>query len=139
MQIWASNIDPSTYQSFEISKYRNFETSKLRNIETSKLRNIETSKLRNIENNKGFPLRKAFIIGCFIALALSQLAVRTEHIHNLVDIHLLHVLTSGLQILTRIEVSRMLSQVLADSSSHSQTRVRVGSLKPHAAVPRGYR
>ena len=58
-------------------------------------------------------------------LALSQLAVRTEHIHNLVDVHLLHVLTSGLQILTRIEVSRMLSEVLADSSSHSQTRVRV--------------
>ena len=56
-------------------------------------------------------------------LALSKLAVGTEHIHNLVDVHLLHVLAGGLQILTRIEVSRMLSEVLADGSGHSQTRV----------------
>ena len=49
------------------------------------------------------------------ARLLGELSVRTEHIHNLVDVHLLHVLTSGLQILTRIEVSRMLSEVLADS------------------------
>ena len=41
------------------------------------------------------------------------------------DVHLLHVLTSGLQILTRIEVIGVLSQILADGSSHSQTRVRV--------------
>ena len=41
------------------------------------------------------------------------------------DVHLLHVLTSGLQVLARIEVIGMLSKVLADSSSHSQTAVRV--------------
>ena len=58
-------------------------------------------------------------------LALSELTVRTKHIHDLVDVHLLHVLTSGLQILTRIEVSRMLSQVLTDGSGHGQTRVGV--------------
>ena len=62
---------------------------------------------------------------CGLGLALSQLAIRTEYVHNLVDVHLLHVLTSRLQILTRIEVSRMLSEVLTDSSGHSQTAVRV--------------
>ena len=66
---------------------------------------------------------------CFVYvsvyLALSELTVAAEHIHNLVDVHLLHVLASGLQILTRIEVSRMLGQVLADGSGHGQTRVGV--------------
>ena len=56
---------------------------------------------------------------------LCQFAVRTQYVHNLVDVHLLHVLTSGLQILTRIEVIGMLCQILADSSSHGQTRIRV--------------
>ncbi len=41
------------------------------------------------------------------------------------DVHLLHVLTSGLQILTRIEVVRMLSEILTDGSGHGKTRVRV--------------
>ena len=59
------------------------------------------------------------------ARLLGELAVRTKHIHNLVDVHLLHVLTSWLQVLARIEVIGVLSQVLTDSSSHSQTRVRV--------------
>ena len=49
-------------------------------------------------------------------VGLSELAVRTEHIHNLVDVHLLHVLASGLQILARIEVIGMLSQILTDGS-----------------------
>ena len=56
---------------------------------------------------------------------MCELAIASEHIHNLVDVHLLHVLAGGLQILARIEVSRMLSQVLADGSSHGETRVRV--------------
>ena len=34
------------------------------------------------------------------SLLLSELAVRTEHIHNLVDVHLLHVLARRLEILT---------------------------------------
>ena len=41
------------------------------------------------------------------------------------NVHLLHVLASGLQILTGIKVTGVLCKVLADSSSHSQTRVRV--------------
>ena len=58
-----------------------------------------------------------------MTIGLSELSVRTEHIHNLVDVHLLHVLTSGLQILARIEVIGMLSEVLTNSSGHCQTRV----------------
>ena len=54
-----------------------------------------------------------------------KLIVATKNINNLVHIHLLHVLASGFQILTRIEVARILIEVLADSSSHSQTSVRV--------------
>ena len=58
---------------------------------------------------------------CVMKLKLRlELVVRTEHIHNLVDVHLLHVLASGLQVLTRIEVLGMLSEVLTDGSSHSQ-------------------
>jgi len=64
----------------------------------------------------------------FLALReylLSQFAVGTQHIHNLVNVHLLHVLTGRLQVLARIEMIRMLSQILAHSSRHGQTRVRV--------------
>ena len=61
----------------------------------------------------------------YFSLALSQLAVAAEHIHNLVDVHLLHVLACRLQILTWVEVARMLSQMLTDGSSHGETRVGV--------------
>ena len=64
-----------------------------------------------------------FNICLLINRLLSELAIRTEYVHNLVDVHLLHVLTSRLQILTWVEVSRMLSEVLTDSSSHGKTRV----------------
>ena len=53
------------------------------------------------------------------------MTVRAKHLNNLVDVHLLHVLASRLEILTGIEVVRMLSEVLTDGSSHCQTRVRV--------------
>ena len=56
---------------------------------------------------------------------LSELAVRTEHVHNLVNVHLLHVLTSWLEVLAWVEVAWVLSEMLADSSSHGKTRVRV--------------
>lgn len=52
---------------------------------------------------------------------LCKFAVRTEHIHNLVDIHLLHILTCRLEILARIEVSRVLCKVLADGCCHCKT------------------
>ena len=54
---------------------------------------------------------------------LSELAVRTEHVHNLVNVHLLHVLTSWLEVLAWVEVAWVLSEMLADSSSHGKTRV----------------
>ena len=83
------------------------------------------SALSKSKKNKNPPLSSSegslFLFGS----SLSELTVRTEHIDNLVDVHLLHVLTSGLQVLARIEVIGMLCQILADGSSHSQTRVGV--------------
>ena len=67
---------------------------------------------------------KVRLIYC-IEIILLELVVRTENVNDLVNVHLLHVLASRLQVLTGIEVTRILSEVLADSSSHSQTRVRV--------------
>jgi hypothetical protein len=78
-----------------------------------------------MKNNKGFPVRKAFIYINRCNCLLSELTVRTKYLLDLVDVHLLHVLTSGLQILTRIEVVRMLSEILTDGSGHGKTRVRV--------------
>ena len=63
---------------------------------------------------------KVRLIYC-IEIILLELVVRTKNVNNLVNVHLLHVLASGLQILTGIEVTRVLCEVLADSSSHSQT------------------
>lgn len=54
-------------------------------------------------------------------LRLSQFAVRAKYIYNLVDVELLHVLTSRFEILTWVEVSRMLEQMLTDSCCHSKT------------------
>ena len=56
-------------------------------------------------------------------LLLCELAVRAEHIYNLVDVHLLHCLAGWCQILTWVEVTWVLSQILADSSCHGKTRV----------------
>ena len=67
---------------------------------------------------------KVRLIYC-IEIILLDLVLRTENVNDLVNVHLLHVLTSGLQILAGIEVTRILSEVLADSCGHSQTRVRV--------------
>ena len=54
-----------------------------------------------------------------------ELVVATQHVYNLVHVHLLHVLASGLQILARIEMTGVLVEVLADGSCHGETRVRV--------------
>ena len=62
--------------------------------------------------------RRLVVVGVFL---LCELAVRAEYVHNLVDVHLLHVLTCWLEVLTWVEVSRMLSEVLADSSCHGET------------------
>ena len=58
-------------------------------------------------------------------MALSKVTVGAEHFHNLVDVHFLHVFASRLEILTGIEVVRMLSEVLTDGSGHGKTGVRV--------------
>ena len=57
----------------------------------------------------------------WLFLLLEKLVVRTEYLNDLVDVHLLHVLTSGLEILTGIKVAGVLSKILADSGSHGQT------------------
>lgn len=62
-----------------------------------------------------------YAVQAFFLLLLSELAVRTEHVHNLVNVHLLHVLTSWLEVLTWVEVAWVLSEVLADSGSHCKT------------------
>ena len=54
-----------------------------------------------------------------------ELVVRAEHIHNLVDVHLLHALAGGLEVLARVEVVGMLSHVFTDGGSHGQTAVAV--------------
>ena len=54
-----------------------------------------------------------------------QLVVAAQHLYNLVAVHLLHVLASGLQILAGIEITGLLVEVLADSCSHSQAAVAV--------------
>ena len=56
---------------------------------------------------------------------LFGLSVGAEDIHNLLDIHLLHLLACRLEILAGIEVAGILGEVLADGGSHGQTRVRV--------------
>ena len=64
------------------------------------------------------------LFGCAkLLVSASELAIRTKNVNDLVDVHLLHVLASWLQLLTWVEVTRVLSQVLADSSSHGETRV----------------
>ena len=80
-------------------------------------------------------MARDFLFQRIYHLALSEFSVRTEYVHDLVDVHLLHVLAGRLQILTRIEVSRMLSKMLADSSSHSQTRVGVDVDLADSALP----
>ena len=54
-----------------------------------------------------------------------ELVVRAENLHDLVDVHLLHALAGRGEVLARIEVTRILSEVLADRSRHRETRVGV--------------
>ena len=56
---------------------------------------------------------------------LAEVVVGTEDVDNLVHVHLLHVLASGLEILTRIEVTGVLVEVLADGGGHGETAVGV--------------
>ena len=56
---------------------------------------------------------------------LSELVVRTENVHDLVYVLLLHVLTSGAEVLTGVKLSGLVGKHLTDSSSHSETAIRV--------------
>ena len=48
-----------------------------------------------------------------------------QHVAHLVGNHVLDSLTSGLQVLTRIEIAGVFYEVLADGSGHSQTQVGI--------------
>lgn len=60
-------------------------------------------------------------LGWITVRQLPGLSVGTEHVHDLVDVHFLHLLTGRLEVLARIEVSRMLCEVLADGGGHGKT------------------
>ena len=55
----------------------------------------------------------------------SGFTVAAENINDLMGHHIMHSLTGGLQILTGIEMIRMLSKVLTDDSGHCKTDIRV--------------
>ena len=64
-------------------------------------------------------------IGDYVVRGLTEVVVGTEDVDNLVHVHLLHVLASGLEILTGIEVTGVLVEVLADGGGHGETAVGV--------------
>jgi len=72
---------------------------------------------------KRLPVRVAFWV--IRERILFSLSVRSKHVDDLVHVHLLHVVTSRTEVLTRVELTWLLSESLTDSSRHSQTRVRV--------------
>ncbi len=61
----------------------------------------------------------------FVRINASGFAVAAEHVNDLMSDHVLDGLTGGLEVLTGIEVIRMLRKVLTDDSSHCQTDVGV--------------
>ena len=56
---------------------------------------------------------------------LSDLVIGTENVNDLMSNHILNSLTSGLEILSGIEVIGMLYEVLTDVSSHCKTDIGV--------------
>lgn len=60
-----------------------------------------------------------------LLVELSQLAVRSENLFDLVLVELDHEVTSRSAVLTRVELTRFLSEYLTYSCSEGQTRVRV--------------
>ncbi len=56
----------------------------------------------------GHPL-DSFYCGSRELVAVSQLVVRAEHINDLVLVHLLHLVTSGTAVLTRIELTESMT------------------------------
>lgn len=60
-----------------------------------------------------------------LLVELSQLAVRSENLFDLVLIELDHEVTSRSAVLTRVELTRFLSEYLTYGCCEGQTRVRV--------------
>ena len=56
---------------------------------------------------------------------LFSLSVGTENVDDLVRIELLHLVTCRSEVLARVELTRLVSEYLADSGCHCKTGVRV--------------
>ena len=56
-----------------------------------------------------------------VLVELSELAVRTKHVYDLVLVHLLHEVASGTAVLAGVELSGLLGEHLAYSSGEGQT------------------
>ena len=56
---------------------------------------------------------------------LAGFAVGAEDVDDLVDVHLAHLLAGRLEVLARVEVARVLGEVLADGTGHRQAGVGV--------------
>ena len=56
---------------------------------------------------------------------LFSLAVGTKHVHDLVGVELLHLITGRTEILPRIELARLLVEDLADSGCHGKTGIGI--------------
>ena len=67
----------------------------------------------------------SFFNGREYVLPSLDLAVGSQHINDFTCDHILHGLSGRLQILTRIEMIRMLGKVLADVSCHGKPDIRV--------------
>ena len=74
---------------------------------------------------KGCPSKETAFIGFKLKDLRSSLTVGTKNVNDLVSNHVLNCLTSGLKVLTGIEVIRMLSEVLTDVTCHSKTDIGV--------------
>ena len=60
-----------------------------------------------------------------ILVELSELVVRSQHVSDLVLVHLLHLITSRTTVFTWVELTRFLVEYTTNGGSEGQTRVRV--------------
>ena len=56
---------------------------------------------------------------------LSEFVVRAKHVNDLVLVHLLHEVASRTAVLTRVELTWLVVEYLANSSGECQTRVAI--------------
>ena len=79
-----------------------------------------------LETKKGRGNRAPFLV--------LELVVGTEHLADLVHVERLHRIARRRQVLARIEVARVLREVLADRRGHRETRVAVDVDLAHRAL-----